>query len=67
MTTNNKKFHFKCLYNYFLILSLIIFFFSTVKVYGKAFEVNDIEVSQPFELNFNKNKVIDEGFDRAFF
>ena len=56
----------KCLYNFFLFLSLIIFFFSTAKVYGKAFDINNVEISKPFEINFDKNKVIDEGFRKAF-
>ena len=34
---------------------------------GKDFEVNNIDISKPFEINFNKNKVIDEGFKIAFF
>ena len=28
---------------------------------------NNIEISQPFEINFDKNKVIDLGFRNAFF
>ena len=57
----------KTLYNFFTFLALIIFFFSTTKVEVKAFQINDIEVSKPFEKNFNKNKVIDIGFEKAFF
>ena len=56
----------KKLYNFFLFLSLTIFFFSTAKVHGKAFDINNVEISKPFEINFNKNKVIDEGFIKAF-
>ena len=58
--------NFTLLYIFFIFLSLIIFFFSTTKVYGKAFEINDIEISRPFEINFDKNKVLDEGFKKAF-
>ena len=65
MLTINKIF-IKTLYNFILVLSLIIFFFSTAKVYAKAFDINNIEISRPFELNFDKNKVIDEGFQKAF-
>ena len=60
-------YYFKCLYNFFSILALIIFFFSTEVVKAKSFEINDIEISQPFEINFDKNKVIDLGFKKAFF
>ena len=60
------KKHSKNLYIFFLFLSLILFFFSTVKLYAKSFNIKNIEVSKPFEINFDKNKVIDEGFIKAF-
>ncbi len=60
-------YYFKRLYIFFSILALIIFFFSTIAVNAKSFEINDIEISQPFEINFDKNKVIDLGFKNAFF
>tara|TARA_B100001094_G_C18080737_1_gene745051 strand:- start:150 stop:1229 length:1080 start_codon:yes stop_codon:yes gene_type:complete len=66
MISKYKIFHKKFLYIFFVFLSLNIFFFSTNKVEGKAFEINNIEISKPFEINFNKNKVIDEGFREAF-
>ena len=62
----NINIYFKNLYNFFIFLSLIIFFFSTAKAQGKAFDISDIEISRPFEINFDKNKVIDEGFKKAF-
>ena len=55
------------LYIFFAFLSLNIFFFSTDKVEAKSFDVNNIEISKPFEINFDKNKVIDDGFIKAFF
>ena len=67
MMVNNKKIHLKILYNFFIFLSSIIFFFSTTKVFAKAFNVNDIDISRPFEINFDKNEVIDDGFNKAFF
>ena len=60
-------FHKKFLYIFFVFLSSNIFFFSTTKVEGKAFEINNIEISKPFEISFDKNSVIDEGFKKAFF
>ena len=54
------------LYSFFYILSLIIFFFSTAEVRAKSFEINNIEISKPFENDFDKNKVIDSGFEKAF-
>ena len=60
-------YYIKHLYIFFSTLALIIFFFSTEVVKAKSFDINDIEISQPFEINFNKNKVIDLGFKDAFF
>ncbi len=54
------------LYIFFTFLALNIFFFSTDKVEAKSFVVNNIEISKPFEIKFDKNKVIDEGFIEAF-
>ena len=60
-------YYIKRLYIFFSTLALIIFFFSTEAVKAKSFEINNIEISQPFEINFDKNKVIDLGFKNAFF
>ena len=64
--TSKNKISKRILYIFYLFLSLNIFLFSTNKVEGKAFEINNIEISKPFEINFNKNSVIDEGFIKAF-
>ena len=56
----------KILYNFFLTLSLILFFFSTDKIYAKSFDVYNIEISEPFEINFDKNEVIIKGFEKAY-
>ncbi|MDC3036286.1 hypothetical protein OA107_02750 [Candidatus Pelagibacter sp.] len=56
----------KSLYLFFSILALNIFFFSTTNVSAKAFLIEDIKISEPFENNFNKNAVIDQGFKDAF-
>jgi len=57
----------KPLYNFFLFLALINIFFSTGKSDAKTFSINDIEISTPFEINFNKNEIIDKGFVEAFY
>ena len=62
----NYKFYLRKLYRFFLFSSLIIFFFSTDQFQVKAFEIKNIEISKPFEINFNKNDVIDEGFRKSF-
>ena len=66
MKINKKKKHFN-VYIFFVFLSVVIFFFSTTKVNSKGFFIDNIEVSKPFELNFNKNQVIDKGFNKAFY
>ncbi len=59
--------HNKILYIFFIFLSLNLFFFSTEKVYSKSFDIKNIEISRPFEINFNKNDIINDGFRKAFF
>ncbi len=62
-----KKSLFKTLYIFLILLSLNIFFFSTDKIFAKSFDIENIDISRPFEINFDKNQVINEGFERAFF
>tara|TARA_B100000035_G_scaffold162318_1_gene138269 strand:- start:1402 stop:2481 length:1080 start_codon:yes stop_codon:yes gene_type:complete len=66
MIIKKKFFHLWFLYIFFIFLSLIIFFFSTTNLKAKAFDIDNIEISRPFEINFNKNEVLDEGFQKAF-
>ncbi|MDC3174369.1 hypothetical protein OA868_01165 [Candidatus Pelagibacter sp.] len=54
------------LYIFFLLLALLNIFFSTGKSYATTFSINEVELSRPFEINFNKNKIIDKGFLKAF-
>jgi len=51
---------------HFCILAFLNIFFSTEKVFANTFTINDIEISTPFEINFDKNEIIDEGFTQAF-
>ena len=66
MVFKYKIFYLKSLYIFFAFLSLIIFFFSTARLEAKSFEIDNIEISKPFEMGFNKNIVIDDGFKKAF-
>ncbi len=66
MKINNIIIYSTTLYIHFLFLGLILFFFSTAKLNAKAFEVENIEISKPFEINFDKNEIIDQGFKKAF-
>jgi hypothetical protein len=66
MKFNFKFFSYKKLYIYFCVLAFLNIFFSTDYIYAKTFSVNDIEISTPFEINFDKNEIINEGFTKAF-
>jgi len=49
-------------FSYVLFINII---FSTT-LNANTFKVTNLEVSEPFDLNFNKKKVIDKGFRQAF-
>jgi len=66
MRFNIKLLNYKRIYIHFCILALLNIFFSTENIEAKTFSVNDIEISAPFEIDFNKNKIIDEGFAQGF-
>src|SRR5210317_1065743 len=66
MNLNFKISNYSNLYIFFLLLALIKFFFSTSNLYAKGFNINNVEISTKFEINFNKEDVLDEGFDIAF-
>ena len=54
------------LYIFFIILTFNFIEFSTKDVIAKNFVVSNIEVEEKYNLNFNKLKVIDRGFQIAF-
>ncbi|MDA9063528.1 hypothetical protein N9K14_01600 [Candidatus Pelagibacter ubique] len=62
----NKFYKLLNVYIYFILFSLLIVFFSTTYSNANAFRVSSIEISSPFELNFEKNNVIDKGFQTSF-
>jgi len=65
MLLNKNFLNLKKSYIFFLITVLfLIFSSSTVK--SSIFKVNNIEISEPFELNFKKEIVIDKAFRNAF-
>ena len=59
-------FYLKFLYIFFLVLALNIFFFSTTNINAKAFLIDEIQVSEKLENNFNKEALINQGFKKAF-
>ena len=67
MQIKNKLIRLLKVYIYFFSIVLFIIFFSTTFLHANTFKVSDIKVSSAFELDFNKNKVIDSGFKDAFF
>ena len=66
MKFNFKFLSYRKLYINFCILALINIFFSTDNILAKSLSINDIEISTPFEINFDKNVIIDKGFVQAF-
>jgi hypothetical protein len=62
----NKFYKLLNVYIYFILFSLLIVFFSTTYSNANEFKVSDIKISSPFELNFEKNNVIDKGFQASF-
>ena len=67
MQNINKFLKIQKLYIFFISLVLFIIIFFTSFLYANTFKVSDIKISSPFELNFNKNRVIDDGFRVSFF
>ena len=65
MYLKKKIFSLKKTYIFFFITVLFLNF-TTLDTKGSIFKVNDIEISEPFELKFNKYSVIDKAFVEAF-
>ncbi len=61
----SKKIY-KYLYIFFLVLIIVNSEFSTNFVKAKTFVINDIEIQEKYDLNFNKIKVVDKAFKKAF-
>ena len=66
MNFNFKFNNYQNLYIFFLLFALIKIFFSTSNLYAKGFNINNVEISTKFEINFNRDHVLDEGFDLSF-
>ena len=62
-----KKKFFKIVSYKIVCLSTLIFaFILGSNAQGKIFKIEDIEISEPFDTNFNKEKVINKAFSAAF-
>ena len=53
-------------YIFFISFVLFIIIFSTTYLNANTFRVSDINISSPFDLNFKKSSVIDDGFKISF-
>ncbi len=53
---------------YILFLFFLIFFtkFSTISANANTYKIDDLEISKPYDNNFNKEAVIDKAFIKAF-
>ena len=56
----------KHIYLFLLLFSLSYFFLSTNNAFSKNLKIENIEISKKFDEKFNRDKVIDEGFNLAF-
>ena len=57
---------FNYLYIFFLVLIIVFIEFSTNFVNAKNFVINDVEIQEEYNLNFDKIKVVDRAFKKAF-
>ena len=62
----NKLLRLQKVYIFFISFVLFIISFSSTYLNANTFRVSDIEISSPFELNFKKSRVIDDGFKTSF-
>ena len=66
MTFTNK---FKAIKKIYTIIFVTILFFYTLlpsELKANTLEIKEIEVSEAFDLNFNKKKVFDKAFRKAY-
>jgi len=54
------------LYNFFILFFIHLLIFSTNKVYANTYTIENIEISDEYNTNFNKEEIIDRAFERGF-
>ena len=54
------------LYNFFIIFFIYLFNFSTNKTYANTYKIENIEISDEYNSNFNKDDIIDKAFEKGF-
>ena len=60
---------FKDIKKFYTIIIVSIVFFNAIlisKLHANSFKINEIEVEEDFNLNFNKKKVFDKAFKAAY-
>ncbi len=62
----NKKLNKNLFYISFLFFLIFFIKFSTGNALAKIYKITKLEISEPYDLNFNKDKIIDIAFQRAF-
>ena len=62
----NKKKNYLSFYISFLFFIIFFIKFSTTVVLANTYKIVDIKISEPYKLNFNKEKLIDIAFKNAF-
>ena len=63
----NKLLRIQEVYIFFISFVLFIIIFSTTFLQANNFKVSEVKILSPFDLNFKKSKVMDEGFKTSFF
>ena len=50
------------LYNFFILFFIYLLIFSTKNVYANTYKIENIEISEEYSTNFNKDSIIDKAF-----
>ena len=54
------------MYIFFLVFVIFFIKFSTTHVYANTYEIEDLEISELYDLNFDKQNIINKAFELAF-
>jgi len=61
-----KKKNYSYLYIFFLVLVFFFNKFSTNSAISKNYNISDIKVEEVYDISFDKSKVVDKAFNKAF-
>ncbi len=54
------------LYNFFILFFIYLLIFSTKNVHANTYKIENLEISGEYNINFNKDDIIDKAFEKAF-